>query len=142
MDMRKTILMTAMALLAGIATAQARTIWDGVYSDAQADRGHTMYMQNCSRCHGVNLWGTYEIPPLMGRIMPYYSGSSLEALFDYVSTAMPLDHPGMLPASANADIVAYLLKANDVPSGSKELRPEAMKGISFEARPVSRIISK
>jgi S-disulfanyl-L-cysteine oxidoreductase SoxD len=142
MDMRKTIVMTAAALLAGIATAQAHTIWDGVYSDAQADRGHTMYMQNCSRCHGVNLWGTYEIPPLVGRIMPYYSGSSLEALFEYVSTAMPLDHPGMLPASVNADIVAYLLKANDVPSGSKELRPEAMKAISFEGRPVSRIISK
>ncbi len=140
--MRKTILMTAAALLAGIATAQARTIWDGVYSDAQADRGHTMYMQNCSRCHGVNLWGTYEIPPLVGRFMPYYSGSSLEALFQYVSTAMPLDHPGMLPASVNADIVAYLLKANDVPPGSKELRPEAMKGISFEARPVSGVISK
>lgn len=78
----------------------------------------------------------------MGRFMPYYSGSSLEALFDYVSTAMPLDHPGMLPASANADIVAYLLRANDVPSGSRELTPEAMKGISFEARPVSRTISK
>ena len=139
--MRKTIVMI-LALLAGIGGAQARSIWDGVYSDAQADRGHTLYMQNCSRCHGVNLWGTYEIPPLVGRFMPYYSGSSLAALFDYVSTAMPLDHPGVLPASVNADIVAYLLKANDVPSGSKALTPEAVKAISFDARPASRRGSK
>jgi mono/diheme cytochrome c family protein len=142
MEMHKTILITAAALLAGIATAQARTIWDGVYSEAQAERGHTMYMQNCSRCHGVNLSGTYEIPPLVGRFMPYYSGSSLDALFDYVSTAMPLDHPGALSPSINADIVAYLLKANDVPSGSKELTPDAVKSISFEARPASRTNAK
>ena len=139
MKMRKTIWM---ALLAGIATgptaADARTIWDGVYSDAQAERGHTLYMQSCSRCHGADLAGTYEIPPLVGRFMPYYSGSSLDALFDYVSTAMPLDHPGMLPASANADIVAYLLKANNLPPGPQELAPEAMKSIGFEARPPSR----
>ena len=140
--MRKTILISTATLLAGIATAQARTIWNGVYSDAQADRGHTMYMQNCSRCHGANLWGTYEIPSLAGRVMLYYSGSSLDVLFDYISTAMPLDHPGMLPASVNADIVAYLLKANDVPSGSKELTPEAVKAISFDARPASRRGSK
>jgi mono/diheme cytochrome c family protein len=138
MNMRKTILMTAAALLAGMATAQARTIWDGVYSDAQADRGHTSYMQNCSRCHGVNLWGTYEIPPLVGRFIPYYSGSSLNALFDYVSTAMPLDHPGSLPAAVNADIVAYLLKANDVPSGGKELAPDAIKSIAFTVRPMPK----
>jgi mono/diheme cytochrome c family protein len=142
MDMRKVIMMTAMALLAGLGAAQARTIWNGVYSDAQADRGHTMYMQNCSRCHGVNLWGTYEIPPLVGRFMPYYSGSNLDALFDYISTAMPLDHPGMLPASVNADIVAYLLKANDVPSGAKDLTPEATKAIRFQAKPDARRASK
>src|SRR5665213_4456393 len=136
MDMRKTIVMTAAVLLAGLGSAQARTIWDGVYSEAQADPGHTAYMQNCSRCHGVNLWGTYEIPPLVGRFIPYYSGSNLNALFDYVSTAMPLGHPGSLPAAVNADIVAYLLKANEVPSGAKELTPAAVKSIAFTVRPM------
>ena len=110
-------MMTAMVLLAGLGVAQARTIWNGVYSDAQADRGHTMYMQNCSRCHGVNLWGTFEIPPLVGRFMLYYAGTTLDVLFDYISTAMPLDHPGALSPAANADIVAFILKSNDIPSG-------------------------
>jgi cytochrome c len=132
--------MTVLALAAGIGSAQARiSVWDGVYTDAQAERGHTLYMQNCSRCHGANLWGTYEIPPLVGRFMPYWSGSKLAALFDYVSAAMPLDHPGALSAHANADIVAFILKNNDIPSGSKELTTDSVKAINFDsAKSVSR----
>jgi mono/diheme cytochrome c family protein len=130
----KTIVMAGLLLAGGVGAAQARgSIWDGVYTDAQADRGHTAYMQNCSRCHGATLMGTFEIPPLMGRIMPYYAGSSLNALFDYVSTSMPLDHPGSLSPAVNADIVAYILKYNDVPSGSKELTAGGAKAIQFDA---------
>ena len=127
----KTIVVAmVLALTAGI--AQARTsVWDGVYSQAQAERGHTLYMQNCARCHGADLSGTYEIPPLTGRFMPNWSGSSLDALFDYVSTAMPLDHPGALGADANADILAFILKSNAIPSGAKELGN--LKAINFDS---------
>jgi mono/diheme cytochrome c family protein len=141
----KTLLMTGVMALALAGTgAQARTsIWDGVYTDAQADRGHTQYMQNCARCHGVNLWGTFEIPPLVGRFMRYYAGTTLDVLFDYISTAMPLDHPGALSPAAIADIVAFILKNNDIPSGSKELSASALKGINFDAaKPSSRSARK
>jgi cytochrome c len=139
----KTILaagIAALALTAGTAGAQPRTsVWDGVYTDAQADRGHTLYMQSCARCHSADLSGTYEIPPLMGRFMPYWSGSTLDALFDYVSTAMPLDHPGALGPSANADIVAFILKSNEIPSGSRELSADSVKAIHFDsAKPARR----
>jgi len=140
--MRPRIILAAAALIltAGSATAQTRiSIWDGVYTDAQAERGHTLYMQNCSRCHGANLSGNFETPPLIGRFMPYWSGSSLDALFDYVSTAMPLDHPGALGAGANTDIVAYILKSNGLPPGSKELSAGGLKAINFDpAKPVAR----
>ena len=134
----------ALVLAAGTALAQKRiSIWDGVYTDAQADRGHTLYMQNCGRCHGADLSGTYETPPLVGRFMPYWSGSTLDALFDYVSTAMPLDHPGMLGAGANTDIVAFLLKSNEIPSGSKELAAGNLKTIHFDsAKPAARRAQK
>jgi hypothetical protein len=96
-------------------------------------------MQSYARCHGADLSGTYEIPPLMGRFMPYWSGSTLDALFDYVSTAMPLDHPGALSPAANTDIVAFLLKSNDIPSGAKELTGDRLKSINFDsARPGKR----
>jgi cytochrome c len=124
---------TVLALSAASAVAQTRvSVWDGVYTDAQADRGHTLYNQSCARCHSADLSGTYEIPPLMGRFMPYWSGSTLDVLFDYVSTAMPLDHPGALGPAANADIIAFLLKSNAIPSGAKELSAASLKTIHFD----------
>ena len=128
-----------LVLMACAAASGARAgTWNGVYTDAQAERGHTLYMQSCARCHGAQLSGTYEIPPLVGRFMPYWSGSTLDSLFDYVSTAMPLDHPGALGASANADILAFILKSNDLPSGSKELKTDGLKAINFDSAKPAR----
>ena len=136
--------LSLLAFCTSPAAAQSRlSTWDGVYTDAQADRGRTTYMQNCGRCHGADLSGTFEIPPLVGRFMPYWSGSKLDALFDYVSTAMPLDRPGALGPAANVDIVAYLLKANAIPSGTKELSVDRMKLINFDpAKPAPRRAKK
>ena len=131
------ILATAAAILAmamGTAEAQKRiSIWDGVYTEPQAERGHTLYNQSCGRCHGADLSGTFEIPPLVGRFMPYWSGTTLDVLFDYVSTAMPLDHPGALGPTANTDIVAFLLKSNEIPSGSTELVAANLKAVHFDS---------
>jgi len=140
----KILTASALVLVLGTADAQPRTpLWDGVYTDAQADHGRTLYMQSCGLCHGADLSGTFEIPPLIGRFMPYWSGSTLDALFDYVSTAMPLDHPGALGPAANADIVAFLLKSNDIPSGAKELSAGQMKTINFDpAKPGSKRAQK
>ena len=136
--------LSILALTLGIGGAEARiSTWDGVYTDTQADRGRTLYMQNCGRCHGADLSGTFEIPPLIGRFMPYWSGSTLDALFDYVSTAMPLGNPGSLSAAANADIVAFILKSNDLPSGAKELNSDKLKAINFDpARPAAKRAQK
>ena len=127
----KTVLaggMMVLILAPGIAGAQGRiSIWDGVYTDAQAERGHALYMQSCSMCHGADLSGSFEMPPLVGRFMPYWSGSTLDVLFDYVSTAMPMHNPGALSAGANTDIVAFILKSNNIPSGPKELSTGNLK---------------
>jgi cytochrome c len=143
MRLRNFLAIPALILTAGGAVAQTHnsariSIWDGVYTEAQAERGHTLYMQSCSRCHGANLSGSFETPPLIGRFMPYWSGSTLDALFDYVSTAMPLDHPGALGAGANTDIVAFILKSNDIPSGSKDLSAGNLKSINFDSAKPAR----
>ena len=131
--MRHTLILVLMAC-ALASGAQAGT-WDGVYTDAQAERGGVLFQQQCGRCHGANLAGTFETPPLVGRFKPYWSGATMDALFDYVATAMPLDRPGSLSRAANADIIAFLLKANDFPAGPKELSAssEDLKAIRFDA---------
>ena len=119
---------------AAASSARAGT-WDGVYTDAQAERGSVQFQQHCGRCHGANLAGTFETPPLVGRFKPYWSGATVDVLFDYVATAMPLDRPGSLNRAANADILAFILKANGFPAGAKELsaRAEDLKTIRFDA---------
>jgi len=125
---------TVLAALCG--SAQAGTsVWDGAYSDAQAERGAVQYQQHCGRCHGANLAGTFETPPLMGRFIPYWAGTTLDVLVDYINTAMPLDHPGALGRAADADIVAFILKSNNFPAGANELSADsaAQKAITFDA---------
>ena len=124
------------AAAAQSAQAQPRqSVWDGAYTEEQASRGQTLYQQSCGRCHGTNLAGTFETPPLMGRFIPYWAGTTMDVLFDYVSTAMPLDRPGSLSPASNAAIVAYLLKANGFPAGTREFGATAdmQKTIHFDA---------
>ncbi len=136
--MRKIILGLGLVLAAQGAEARSphtQSIWDGAYTEDQAARGATSYQQNCARCHGATLAGTFEIPPLMGRFVPYWSGSTLDVLVDYISRAMPLGRPGSLSPAVNADIVAFILKSNGFPAGQKELGTSAddQKTITFDA---------
>jgi mono/diheme cytochrome c family protein len=137
--MRRAIVLSLMVLAApqSLQAQPRQSVWDGVYSEEQASRGQTLFQQSCARCHGANLAGTFETPPLVGRFIPYWSGTTMDVLFDYVSTAMPLDRPGSLGPSANAAITAFLLKANGFPAGTKEFGSmgEAQKTISFDAAP-------
>jgi cytochrome c len=134
---RKVLLatVTGMALFAASGTQAGPSVWDGVYTGPQAERGAVQFQQHCARCHGANLAGTFETPPLVGRFIPYWAGTTLDVLFDYISTAMPLDHPASLGRGANADIVAFILQANNFPAGAQELSADSdsQKTISFDA---------
>jgi len=56
-----------LTLIAAAVLAQAsRSVWDGVYTDAQARRGQALFEQNCVSCHGPALEGDGEAPPLSG----------------------------------------------------------------------------
>ena len=49
------------AVFATVSGAQAgQSVWDGVYTDVQAERGNVQFQQHCARCHGANLAGTFE----------------------------------------------------------------------------------
>src|SRR5437667_8860092 len=46
--------------------ASASTVWDGVYTGPQADRGLAVYTKNCGACHLADLGGRGESPALKG----------------------------------------------------------------------------
>jgi mono/diheme cytochrome c family protein len=110
---------------------------DGVYTDAQAARGQASYKTACASCHGDSLQGSgAATPPLAGPdFTANWTGQTLGDLFDRIQTTMPADHPATLSRSVNADIVAYILKANKLPAGKQDLPAdaEALKQIRFEA---------
>ena len=95
----------------------------------------TRYAQNCARCHGAELLGTYDIPSLRGTLIAHFSTVPLGGLYDYIGRAMPMQAPGALSPAVNADILAFILKTNGYPAGTTELAPDAgaMKTIRLVA---------
>ena len=113
----------------GIEPAPA-TVWQGVYTDAQAARGQTEYTTHCANCHREDLSGYNSI--LRGsRFMEKYRESTLHLLFDKTKTTMPRGAPASLSDKAYVEILTYLLKVNEFPSGAQELRFEDLTKIQL-----------
>ncbi len=104
------------------AAANARTVWTGVYTSAQAQRGRVYYGQRCAVCHGTGLEGADVNPALAGTgFTGKWRGQSVGQLVNRIRTTMPLDEPGSMTATQAADVTAYLLMRNRYPAGAAEL---------------------
>ena len=117
-------------------TSDTRSVWDGVYTEEQAQRGEPLYRANCGSCHGDTLKGSGETPPLSGgTFTANWNGLTLGDLFERIRRTMPQDKPGRLSRQSKADIVAYVLKFNKFPTGKTELehQTEFLREIRFEA---------
>jgi cytochrome c len=114
-----------------------QSVWDGVYTEAQAARGERQYGRSCESCHGPDMSGDQveEIPSLvLDSFMTDWNGKSVRELFETVKRSMPKDKPGTLGTSAYVNVIAYMLQANKFPSGPKELSrtPEQLESIVIE----------
>ena len=121
--MRAGALCTAIVLaMAGIVAAASRTTWDRVYTDDQALDGGAVYQERCSVCHGPNLEGGDDAPPLVGtQFSVVWDGRTLGDLVRRLQARMPQDAPGSLSRDAYTNIVAFLLRRNGFPAGSTTL---------------------
>jgi mono/diheme cytochrome c family protein len=115
-----------------VTTAQApagRTVWDGVYTDAQADRAQVTFGASCARCHTLGADGNR---PLSGdKFWQGYTQRTVGDLLTYVSTNMPNGSGGSLPAANYNDLVALILKSNGLPAGTTEVTPEAVAKVQI-----------
>lgn len=101
--------------------APHNTVLDGVYTSQQAQRGQLGYAAQCASCHRADLGG-FSGPPLKGDLfMDRWREFDLDVLFDLIKNTMPATNPGGLSEAAYLDILAYLLQANEIPAGIKEL---------------------
>jgi len=105
----------------GPAPAEGVTIWDGVYTSAQADRGEGTARSVCFACHSQSEWQT----PMFIRV---WSGRPIHQMWENLRMTMPYDSPGRLSGQEYADVLAYMLELNGVPAGETEL-PSDSEGL-------------
>jgi len=106
-----------------------RSTQSGVYTADQAARGQDTYATLCASCHAA---ATHT-----GAAFQHWDGHSLAELFGYISTRMPKNEPGSLAPEQYTDVLAYLLKMNQMPVGTAELPTDTtvLGTIRIETRP-------
>ena len=114
----------------------ALSVWDGVYTAAQAERGKSVNQRHCAECHGATLTGgQFGGAPLAGGFfMHRWSNRTLETLFEYARTNMPPGSEGSLSRQQYLDVIAFVLQANGFPAGEEELvaDPQELSQILIE----------
>ena len=120
-----------------VAARQVQSVWDGVYTVEQAQRGAPLYQQSCAECHGPDLAGGEMSPGLVGGEFVWnWNGLSVGDLFERLRVSMPQGMPNSVSRQEKADILAFLFEANDFPAGDTELanRTGMLAGINFLAQ--------
>lgn len=104
-----------------------RSTASGVYTEEQATRGRDTYQMQCKSCHtpASHTGATFAA---------WWDRKPLSELFQFVTTRMPKNEPGSLQPDEYADVIAYLLKLNELPSGTEPLPADsvALKKIRIE----------
>jgi mono/diheme cytochrome c family protein len=121
----------------------SRSVLDGVYTNAQAERGRAVYAEQCTDCHGRALEGAYESHTLVSdEFTSNWEGQPLLSLFERIRITMSGAEPGTmtgiipkpLTREQTADLVAFILWFNKIPAGKAELstKAEVLEQIRFE----------
>jgi mono/diheme cytochrome c family protein len=99
----------------------------GVYAQAQATRGKDIFGTICSSCHNISSQSG-------ATFAKRWNGALVSDLYTVMTETMPKDDPGSLPEKDRVDVIAYLLKINDLPAGKEDLPadPEQMKKIVID----------
>jgi len=129
------IALILMLLACGLATAQQRTINEGVFNTQQVNQGKTAYNKYCRDCHSSNLEGGGVEPPLNDSLfIDAWREDYLASLYEYISTRMPKGRKyaaGSLKPQEYLAIVAYILQRNDYPVGASAMTAEDLETVLF-----------
>jgi cytochrome c5 len=131
-------LVVPVVVFASLFAQTTKSVWTGVYTSQQATRGTDLYNRVCSECHGDDLEGREKAPALAGESFAQrWDDATLKKLFERMEE-MPPDNPAArLKPDQYVDILAFLLSANDVPTGSQPLvsDKDMLAAIRYTSRP-------
>jgi mono/diheme cytochrome c family protein len=120
------------ALTVVAAAAQQKSVDQGVYTVAQANRGQIVYETQCTACHREP--GGNAVLIVGERFERSFAGATLETFFTTIKTTMPRNAPGSLTDAEYADVVAHMLRLNGYPDGMSQLAITDMAGIMVPGR--------
>jgi hypothetical protein len=122
------MLLSAAASSSRQVSAPERTVWDGVYFHAQADRGEVNFFDHCVQCHD----GSADGPILSSEdFFNRWREERLSALFTFIKTRMPEDNPGSLTDGEYLDLLTYILEINEFPPGDTDLLPPELSRVTL-----------
>lgn len=105
------------------------SVWDGIYSQAQAQSGLAIYQQHCASCHGQTMQGVPGIPRITGpAFLAGWLGKNTADLYDYLTTTMPPNNVGSVKDDEMLDVLAAILQGNKFPAGGKALDEKSVRG--------------
>ncbi|MGE3595709.1 MAG: c-type cytochrome [Dehalococcoidia bacterium] len=116
------------------APAELRTVWSGIYTKEQAERGRATYLSKCAKCHAESLAGNPPAPALKGTgFTTRWNGQTVRDIQSLMRSTMPLDLPGSLTREETFEIASYIFQENGFPAGEKELAglPAELKQIQI-----------
>ena len=118
-------LLMLLAVFTLVAFAQQRTTSEGVYTEAQAEVGESVYDDSCRTCHDMQFYES---------IWDFWVDKPLLDFWFAIVAEMPTDNPGVLTDGEYTDIVAYILSEMGFPAGNAPLdRYNGLDTISISA---------
>jgi len=125
-----------------------RSVWTGVYSPAQAERGKAEYEKTCARCHAANLDGVQDAS-ILGDFAPRFSIRGTDfmerwredtgySLFTFIKLGMPPRTEAKAPPIPEytdenvLDLMAYLFQQNGFPAGKADLSVGELRGVRIQ----------
>jgi S-disulfanyl-L-cysteine oxidoreductase SoxD len=104
------------------ADSHAASTRDGIYTADQAQQGKAVYEAKCGMCHGNTLQGMGPNSPLTGNeFLKNWKDQTIADLFTKTIVMMPALNPGSMTPSETAQVLAYILSANNYPAGKAKL---------------------
>lgn len=118
------------------AGGERKTVWDGIYTEAQAVSGRAVYEQWCGSCHGPTLGGgaNQGAPVLKGaKFMDAWREDNLESFYLKTKNTMPRRSEKTLTEKETIDVVSFILAENGFPAGG-ELKADVLGSIQIQRK--------
>lgn len=117
-------------------SAKARGQSAGIFTEAQAQRGQTLYASKCASCHGQALEGASASALTGSKFAGKWFGKTVDDLYFITRTQMPYGAGGSLSQPEYLAIVAHMLRVNGYRAGERELPTDSaqLKQLKIEAQ--------